>query len=143
MRGRWSEDLLLLYHGAEPHNFHEKTKAYYLKEGLEYIKMQIYVIMEKIDYENITPEDLEEEVEIKPHPEGGMPVYCTICDVKMDKIKINVKRGNIEFLNIDAYKCPQCGEEVLDIDTASQLEREFALSKSTSGCWLGVKRGGK
>ncbi len=83
--------------------------------------------MEKTDYENITLEDLEEEVEIKPHPEGGMPVYCTICDVKMDKIKINVKRGNIEFLNINAYKCPQCGEEVLDIDTASQLEREFAL----------------
>lgn len=31
------------------------------------------------------------------------------------------------FFDMDAYKCPQCGEEVLDIDTASQLEREFAL----------------
>jgi len=41
--------------------------------------------MEKIDYENI-------EFEIKPHPEGGMPVYCTICDVKMDKIKINYRK---------------------------------------------------
>ena len=33
--------------------------------------------MEKIDYENITLGDLEvgEEIEIEPHPEGGMPVY--------------------------------------------------------------------
>jgi YgiT-type zinc finger domain-containing protein len=48
-----------------------------------------------------------------------MPVYCTICDVKMDKMKTNVKRGDIMFLDIDAYKCPQCGEGVLDIDAAS------------------------
>ncbi|OYT67387.1 hypothetical protein B6V00_00755 [ANME-1 cluster archaeon ex4572_4] len=85
--------------------------------------------MEKIDYENITLGDLEvgEEIEIEPHPEGGMPVYCTICDVEMEKTKINVKRGNIMLLDIEAYKCPQCGEGVLDIDTASQLEREFGL----------------
>jgi DNA-directed RNA polymerase subunit RPC12/RpoP len=29
--------------------------------------------------------------------------------------------------SFDAYKCPKCGKELLDIDTASRIEREFAL----------------
>ncbi|MFQ6121012.1 MAG: hypothetical protein ACE5KE_14145 [Methanosarcinales archaeon] len=33
-----------------------------------------------------------EEAEIKLHPEGGMPAYCTICNVKMDNIKINYRK---------------------------------------------------
>lgn len=30
-------------------------------------------------------------------------------------------------MNVDAYKCPKCGKELLDVDTASRIEREFAL----------------
>ena len=56
-----------------------------------------------------------------------MPVYCTICDVEMEKTKINVKRGNIMLLDIVGTCKPLCREGVLDIDTASQLEREFGL----------------
>ena len=28
------------------------------------------------------------------------------------------------FLDVDAYKCPKCGKELLDIDVASKLERD-------------------
>ena len=50
-------------------------------------------------------------------------------DIKKEDLK-----GEVEFvveldffLDVDAYKCPKCGKELLDIDVASKLEREFAL----------------
>ncbi len=82
----------------------------------------------EIDYENIQPEDMtgEEGVfEVKLDSEA--PVYCTDCHIKMEPAKIDVKRGNIMIINVNAYRCPKCGKELLDVETASRLEREFAL----------------
>lgn len=81
----------------------------------------------EIDYENIKPEDLrgEEKFEIEIDPEA--PVYCTDCHIKMESTKIDIKRGNIVLMNVDANKCPKCGKELLDVETASRVEREFAL----------------
>ncbi|MDP2844992.1 MAG: YgiT-type zinc finger protein, partial [Candidatus Methanoperedens sp.] len=55
------------------------------------------------------------------------PVYCTDCHIKLEPTKADVKRGNILIMNVDAYKCPKCGKELLDVETASRVEREFAL----------------
>jgi len=52
----------------------------------------------------------------------------------VEDIKEEDLKGEVEFvveldrfLDVDAYKCPKCGKELLDIDGASKLEREFAL----------------
>lgn len=77
------------------------------------------------DYEIIKREELEGEVEV--YLDIRAPVYCTDCDVEMTPTTINVKRGNIVIQDVEAYKCLKCGKELLDIDVASNLEREFAL----------------
>ena len=82
----------------------------------------------EIDYENIQPEDLTgDEVTLEVKLETKAPVYCTDCRIKMEPVKIDVKRGNIMIMNVTAYKCPKCGKELLDVETASRIEREFAL----------------
>jgi len=77
--------------------------------------------------EDITEEDLKGEVEFVVELDRKTSAYCPDCEVEMAPTTINVKRGNILFLDVDAYKCPKCGKELLDIDVASELEREFAL----------------
>ena len=82
----------------------------------------------EIDYENIQPEDLTGEggiFELKL--ESKAPTYCTECHIKMKPAKLDVKRGNIMIMNVNAYRCPKCQKELLDVETASRLEREFAL----------------
>jgi YgiT-type zinc finger domain-containing protein len=82
----------------------------------------------EIDYENIKPEDLtgnEESFEVQLDSKAG--VYCTDCGMKMESAKIDVRRDNVMIMNVDAYKCPRCGKELLDVETASRLEREFSL----------------
>jgi YgiT-type zinc finger domain-containing protein len=82
----------------------------------------------EIDYENIQPEDLTgEELEFEVQLEPRTPAYCTDCHIKMEPTKIDVKRGNVMIMNVNAYQCPKCGKELLDIKTASRIEREFAL----------------
>lgn len=82
----------------------------------------------EVDYENnIREEDLEGEVEFTVELDRKAPACCPDCDVEMIPTTLNMKRGNIMFLDVDAYKCPKCGKELLDIDIASKLEREFAL----------------
>ncbi|MCK4475875.1 MAG: YgiT-type zinc finger protein [Methanophagales archaeon] len=83
--------------------------------------------MMEIDYENIREEDLEGEVEFAVELDRKAPTYCPDCEVEMIPSTINVKRGNVIILDVEAYKCPNCGKELLDIDAASKLEREFAL----------------
>jgi YgiT-type zinc finger domain-containing protein len=90
--------------------------------------MSVKTKKKEIDYENIQPEDLtgeEAAFEVKLEPKA--PAYCTDCRIKMEPIKIDVKRGNIMIMNVNAYKCPKCGKELLDVETASRIEREFAL----------------
>ncbi len=82
----------------------------------------------EIDYENIQPDDLTGEegiFEVKLDSEA--PAYCMDCRIKMEPAKLDVKRGNIMIMNVNAYRCPKCGKELLDVETASRLEREFAL----------------
>ncbi|HEY9205924.1 MAG TPA: YgiT-type zinc finger protein [Candidatus Methanoperedens sp.] len=82
----------------------------------------------EIDYENIRPEDItHEEVKFEVKSETKAPAYCTDCHIKMEPVKIDVKRGNIMIMNVTAYRCPKCGKELLDVETASRIEREFAL----------------
>ncbi len=82
----------------------------------------------EIDYENVQPEDLTgEEVTLEVKLETKAPAYCTDCHIKMEPVKIDVKRGNIMIMNVTAYRCPKCGKELLDVETASRIEREFAL----------------
>ncbi len=82
----------------------------------------------EIDYENIRPEELTgEEATLEVQLEPGAPAYCTDCRVKMEPVKIDIKRGNIMIMNVNAYRCPKCGKELLDVETASRIEREFAL----------------
>ena len=83
--------------------------------------------MMKVNCEDISDEDLEGEVEFKVELDRKASVYCTDCGVEMISTTINVKREKIVFLDVDAYKCPKCSKELLDIDVASKLEREFAL----------------
>ncbi len=88
-------------------------------------------IKKELDYENIKPDDLKgEEVAFEIQLDAKAPVYCTDCHIKMEPIKIDIKRGNILLMNVDAYKCPKCGKELLDVETASRIEREFALRHS-------------
>ena len=93
---------------------------------MEKIKRRKNKMME-VDYENIREEDLEGEVEFGVELDRKAPAYCPDCDVEMIPTTINVKRGNIMVLDVEAYKCSKCGKELLDIDVASKLEREFAL----------------
>ncbi|VVB84802.1 Uncharacterised protein [uncultured archaeon] len=82
----------------------------------------------EIDYENIQPEDLTgEEGAFEVKLDSKAPAYCTDCHIKMEPAKLDVKRGNIMIMNVNAYRCPKCGKELLDVETASRLEREFAL----------------
>lgn len=82
----------------------------------------------EIDYENIKPEDLTgEEGVFEVQLEPKAPTYCKDCRIKMESAKIDVKRGNIMIMNVNAYRCPKCGKELLDVETASRIEREFAL----------------
>lgn len=82
----------------------------------------------EIDYENISPEDLTgEEAVFEIKLDSKAPAYCTDCRIKMEPTKIDVKRGNILIMNVNTYKCPKCGKELLDVETASRVEREFAL----------------
>ena len=82
----------------------------------------------EIDYENIQPEYLTgEEATFEVQLETKAPAYCTDCRIKMEPAKIDVKRGNIMIMNVNAHKCPKCGKELLDVETASRIEREFAL----------------
>lgn len=79
-------------------------------------------------YENIKPEDLTgEEVAFEVQLDSKAPAYCRDCHIQMESRKIDVKRGNLMIMNVNAYKCPKCGKELLDVETASRLEREFAL----------------
>ena len=77
--------------------------------------------------DDIKEEDLKGEVEFVVELDRKTPAYCPDCEVEMAPTTVNVKRGNILFQDVDAYKCPKCGKELLDIDVASKLEREFAL----------------
>ncbi|MBU3968433.1 MAG: hypothetical protein KKG76_13870 [Euryarchaeota archaeon] len=64
---------------------------------------------------------------IKCKLDSKTPAYCTDCRIKMEPAKLDVKRGDIMIMNVNAYRCPKCGKELLDVETASRLEREFAL----------------
>ncbi len=82
----------------------------------------------EIDYENIQPDNLTgEEVTFDVQLEPKASAYCTDCRIKMEPTKLDVKRGNIMIMNVNAYRCPKCGKELLDVETASRIEREFAL----------------
>ncbi len=82
----------------------------------------------EFDYDNIKPEELTgEEAAFEVRLDSKAPVYCTDCHIKLEPTKVDVKRGNILIMNVDAYKCPKCGKELLDVETASRVEREFAL----------------
>ncbi len=82
----------------------------------------------EIDYDNIKPKELTgEEAAFEVKLDSKAPVYCTDCHIKLEPTKVDVKRGNILIMNVDAYKCPKCGKELLDVETASRVEREFAL----------------
>ncbi|MDP3106237.1 MAG: hypothetical protein Q8M95_16720 [Candidatus Methanoperedens sp.] len=85
----------------------------------------------EIDYENIEPEDLTgEEGIFEVKLDSKAPAYCTDCRIKMEPAKLDVKRGDIMIMNVNAYRCPKCGKELLDVETASRIEREFALRHS-------------
>ena len=85
----------------------------------------------EIDYENIQTEDLTgEEGIFEVKLDSKAPTYCTDCRIKMEPAKLDVKRGDIMIMNVNAYKCPKCGKELLDVETASRIEREFALRHS-------------
>lgn len=82
----------------------------------------------EIDYDNIKPDELTgEEAAFEVQLDSKVPVYCTDCHIRLEPTKADIKRGNILIMNIDAYKCPKCGKELLDVETASRVEREFAL----------------
>ena len=82
----------------------------------------------EVDYENIQPDELTgEEATFEVQLDSKAPAFCSECRTKMEPTKIDVKRGNIMIMNVNAYKCPKCGKELLDVETASRLEREFAL----------------
>ncbi len=82
----------------------------------------------EIDYEKIQPEMLTgEEAIFEVQLDYKAHAHCTDCHIKMEPVKIDVKRGNIMIMNVNAYKCPKCGKELLDVETASRIEREFAL----------------
>jgi len=82
----------------------------------------------EIDYENIQPEELtDEEAEFEVQLDTKIPAYCIDCHIKMEPAKIDIKRGNIMMMNVIAFKCPKCGKELLDVETSSRIEREFAL----------------
>lgn len=82
----------------------------------------------EIDYDNIKPEELTgEEVAFEVQLDSKAAAHCTDCHIKLEPTKVDVKRGNILIMNVDAYKCPKCGKELLDVETASRVEREFAL----------------
>jgi len=82
----------------------------------------------EIDYENIRPDELTgEEAAIEVQLDSNAPAFCSECHIEMEQTKIDVKRGNILIMNVNAYRCPKCGKELLDVDTASRIEREFAL----------------
>ena len=70
---------------------------------------------------------MEGEIEFTVELDRKASACCSDCDVEMMPTTLNVKRGNIMFLDVDAYKCPKCVKELLDIDVASKLERGFAL----------------
>ena len=81
-----------------------------------------------MDYENIGPDDLTgEEATFEIQLDSKIPACCIDCHIKMKSVEIDVKRGNLIIMNVNAYKCPRCGKELLDIETASRIEREFAL----------------
>ncbi|MBU4221451.1 MAG: hypothetical protein KKA10_07500 [Euryarchaeota archaeon] len=82
----------------------------------------------EVDYDNIQPEELTgEEAEFKIELASKAIAYCTDCHIKMKSGKIDVKRGDVMIMNVNAYRCSKCGKELLDVETASRLEREFAL----------------
>ena len=85
-------------------------------------------ITKEMDYENIGPDELTgEEATFEIQLDSKTPAYCIDCHTKMEPVEIDVKRGNLMIMNVSAYKCPKCGKELLDVETASQVEREFAL----------------
>lgn len=85
-------------------------------------------MVEKIDYEKIQPEDLSgEEVHFTFEREESAPVFCTDCAIEMKPVKINIQRDDMMILKVDAYKCPKCHREVLDIYKASEISKKFAL----------------
>jgi len=82
----------------------------------------------EIDYENIQPDELTgEETEFEVQLDPKISAYCIDCHIKMEPAKIDIKRGNIMMMNVNVYRCQKCGKELLDVETSSRIEREFAL----------------
>src|SRR3989344_4296324 len=84
----------------------------------------------KINYEDITPKDLEEEeieVEIAKDAFKG-PLACSICNKKMQKAIMDFNLpGRAITLHLEAYKCIECNKEYLSGDQAEKFDNMLIL----------------
>lgn len=57
------------------------------------------------------------------------PAHCVDCHVDMTPAKIELIRKDVTIKDIDAFVCSKCGKEMIDVETASRIEREFGSIK--------------
>jgi len=84
----------------------------------------------KIDYENLKPEDLEED-EIEFEIDKGAlkgPLTCTKCNKKMEKTIVDFDLPGMAItLHLEAYKCLKCNKEYLSGDQAEKFDNMLIL----------------
>lgn len=81
--------------------------------------------MRKINYENLTPEDLGKEVKIKISKRAFKePLHCPGCNIKMKKVITDIDLPDNEVtLHLKAYECPKCHRERLGGDQAERFDK--------------------
>ena len=81
--------------------------------------------MQKVNYENLTPESLGKEVKIKISKKAFKgPLHCPDCNIKMEKIITDMDLPENEVtLHLKAYKCPKCHRERLSGDQAERFDK--------------------
>ncbi|MBS3156736.1 hypothetical protein J4442_01010 [Candidatus Woesearchaeota archaeon] len=84
----------------------------------------------KIDYENLKPEDLEnEEVELEIDKDAFKgPLICKTCNKKMQNTVIDFDLPGKEVtLHLEAFKCTKCNKESLSGDQAEKFDKMLVL----------------
>ena len=81
----------------------------------------------------LKPEDFKEEVDFEIDEEAfkSKDLHCENCNKKMDKVSIEIEIPETSLtINLESFRCSNCGKEYLNGEQASKLDRALSVSKA-------------
>ena len=84
--------------------------------------------------------DMEKLQDVKvtfgKHAFAPKVIYCDKCNIKMEKINVEIPVSEHIKVKLNIFRCSKCKEEMMGLDEAKKLDRALVVSRLLSQDYL-------